>query len=123
MKKVFKKPRITTKRLNTRVHFYKYTENNGPEAGEKEEKEEKLLYSCWASIDGVWLRELEQAISNGTQNDIKLYIRDPQGDYLPSEEHYLEIESRYFKNRLNIKQVSPDLDNKDFIMIRGGYSS
>ncbi|EVC98940.1 hypothetical protein T708_02797, partial [Staphylococcus aureus UCIM6018] len=26
-------------------------------------------------------------------------------------------------NRLNIKQVSPDLDNKDFIMIRGGYSS
>ncbi|MEI2216325.1 phage head-tail adapter protein, partial [Staphylococcus aureus] len=25
--------------------------------------------------------------------------------------------------RLNIKQVSPDLDNKDFIMIRGGYSS
>ncbi len=36
MKKVFKKPRITTKRLNTRVHFYKYTENNGPEAGEKE---------------------------------------------------------------------------------------
>ncbi|HDP1821837.1 TPA: head-tail adaptor protein [Staphylococcus aureus] len=120
MKKVFKKPRITTKRLNTRVHFYKYTENNGPEAGEKEEK---LLYICWASIDGVWLRELEQAISNGTQNDIKLYIRDPQGDYLPSEEHYLEIESRYFKNRLNIKQVSPDLDNKDFIMIRGGYSS
>lgn len=120
MKKVFKKPRITTKRLNTRVHFYKYTENNGPEAGEKEEK---LLYSCWASIDGVWLRELEQSISNGTQNDIKLYIRDPQGDYLPSEEHYLEIESRYFKNRLNIKQVSPDLDNKDFIMIRGGYSS
>lgn len=64
MKKVFKKPRITTKRLNTRVHFYKYTENNGPEAGEKEEK---LLYSCWASIDGVWLRELEQAISNGTK--------------------------------------------------------
>ncbi len=54
---------------------------------------------------------------------IKLYIRDPQGDYLHSEEHYLEIESRYFKNRLNIKQVSPDLDNKDFIMIRGGYSS
>ncbi len=50
MKKVFKKPRITTKRLNTRVHFYKYTENNGPEAGEKEKK---LLYSCWASIDGV----------------------------------------------------------------------
>ena len=46
-----------------------------------------------------------------------------KGDYLPSEEHYLEIESRYFKNRLNIKQVSPDLDNKDFIMIRGGYSS
>ncbi len=42
---------------------------------------EKLLYSCWASIDGVWLRELEQAISNGTQNDIKLYIRDPQGNY------------------------------------------
>ncbi len=82
MKKVCKKPRITTKRLNTRVHFYKYTENNGPEAGEKEEK---LLYSCGASIDGVWLRELEQAISNGTQNDIKLYIRDPQGDYLPSD--------------------------------------
>ncbi len=43
MKKVFKKPRITTKRLNTRVHFYKYTENNGPEAGEKEEAEKAKL--------------------------------------------------------------------------------
>ncbi|WP_256084039.1 ssDNA-binding protein, partial [Staphylococcus aureus] len=40
------------------------------QAIEAGEKEEKLLYSCWASIDGVWLRELEQAISNGTQNDI-----------------------------------------------------
>ncbi len=71
-----KKPKILqTKRLNTRVHFYKYTENNGPEAGEKEEK---LLYSCWASIDGVWLRELEQAISNRNSNDV--IIRDPQGD-------------------------------------------
>ncbi|MCE3477304.1 phage head-tail adapter protein, partial [Staphylococcus aureus] len=35
---MFKKPRITTYRLYTRVHFYKYTENNGLEAGEKEEK-------------------------------------------------------------------------------------
>ncbi|HDP6031881.1 TPA: head-tail adaptor protein [Staphylococcus aureus] len=120
MKKVFKKPKITTRRLKTRVYFYEYVENADPEAGEKEGK---LLYSCWASVDGVWLRELEQAISNGTQNDIRIYIRDPRGDYLPNEEHYLEIESKYFRSRLNIKQISPDLDNKDFIMIRGGYSS
>ena len=58
---------------------------------QKLEKKKKLLYSCWASIDGVWLRELEQAISNGTQNDIKLYIRDPQGDYLPVKNIILKL--------------------------------
>lgn len=56
MKKVFKKFRIIIKCLNICVYFYKYIENNGLEVGEKEEK---LLYSCWVSIDGVWLCELE----------------------------------------------------------------
>ncbi|MDJ1111432.1 head-tail adaptor protein [Macrococcus sp. S115] len=120
MKTQFKKSRITTRRLNTRVHFYKYVEYDGPEAGEQQEK---LLYSCWASVDGVWLKELEQAISNGTHNDIKLFIRDTHGEYIPNEKHYIKIDSEYFKESLNIKQVSPDLDNKDFIMIRAGYKS
>ncbi|MBH4889032.1 phage head-tail adapter protein, partial [Staphylococcus aureus] len=29
MRKAFKKPRITTRRLKTRVHFYQYVENAG----------------------------------------------------------------------------------------------
>ena len=104
--------------LNTRVTFYKFEAPDGPEPGESEMH---MLYSCWAAIDKVWMRDVEQAKTNGTLEDITLVIRDPKGDYIPDNLDYIGIDDgRYLGNRYNIKTVQPDLNDKRFMLIIAG---
>lgn len=117
MKTKFKKPFITTKKLNTKVHFYEYQENEGPEAGEKRKK---LLYSCWAYVPRWKMTELQEAIANGTEHDVKIFIRETHGQYIPKETHYVEVESPYINQDLNIKLVQPDVENEQFLMVTAG---
>ncbi|OHR51742.1 head-tail adaptor protein [Staphylococcus sp. HMSC056D08] len=118
MRTQFKKSFITTKKLNTKVHFYRYVENEGPEAGQK--RQEKL-YSCWAYVPQWKMIELQDAIANGTEHDVKIFIRDTRGQYIPHEEtDYVEVESSYITNDLNIKLVQPDVENESFLMILAG---
>lgn len=101
--------------LNTRVTFYEFAPNNGPEPGESEIS---ILYSCWASADRVRFRDMEQAKANGTLEDVTLIIRDPRGDYIPDNKHYVGIDDgRYFGRRYNIKTYQPDLKDKRFMVI------
>ncbi|GGG87726.1 MULTISPECIES: head-tail adaptor protein [Staphylococcus] len=120
MKSKFKKPYITTKKLNTRVHFYTYQENTGPEAGIKRKDK---LYSCWAYVPQWKMTELQQAISNGTEHDVKIFMRETHGQYIPNEKHYVEIESPYVHQDLNIKLVQPDVENEQFLMLTAGVVS
>jgi head-tail adaptor len=104
--------------LNTRVTFYKFVPNDGPEPGEVEER---ALYKAWAKVDEVWLKDIEIAKSNGTLSDVTITIRDPRGTYQPNNMHYLSIDSAYYKEkRYNIKHVQPDLQNKRYIRIVAG---
>lgn len=101
--------------LNTRVTFYEFVPNNGPEPGEQKDK---VLYNAWAKIDEVWMKDIELAKSNGTLSDVTITIRDPRNDYQPSNKHYLSIDSDYYKGKeFNIKHVRPDLQNKRYIRI------
>ncbi|MEB7433341.1 phage head-tail adapter protein [Staphylococcus pasteuri] len=120
MKTPFKKPFITTKKLNTKVHFYEYQANKGPEAGVKRKK---ILYSCWAYVPQWKMTELQNAIANGTEHDVKIFIRETHGQYVPSERHYINVESSYITQDLNIKLVQPDVENEDFLMILGGVTT
>lgn len=104
--------------LKTRVTFYEYVPNEGPEPGESERR---IIYRCWAKVNEVWMKDLEQAKSNGTAEDLTVTIRDPQRDYTPINKHYVSVDARgYQGKRYNIKHVRPDLQNNQFITIIAG---
>jgi len=110
-----RKKRVRVSDLNTRVIFYEYVPKKGPYPGEEEKRP---LYSCWAKIDHVWMKDLETAKHNNTLSDVTLTIRDAKGDYFPSNKHFLEINSRKYKgNVYNVRSVQPDLQNNDFITV------
>jgi len=115
----YKPPRIRTGDLRTPIKFYEYVPNEGPEPGEQEEK---VLYECMAKIDEVWLKDLELAKSTGTLSDVTITIRDPHGEFYPTEKHYISIDApEYRDKRYNVKHVQPDLQNKKFITVIGRW--
>lgn len=115
MKLPFKEPRVKVGDLRTRVRFYEYAPNPGPEPGEDKKK---TLYECFAKIDEVWSRDLEQAKANNTLSDLTITIRDTHGEYTPSNKHYVEVDYSIYKGRhYNIKDVQPDAQNRNFIKV------
>lgn len=117
----YKPPRVTGGDLRTWVIFYKYQPNDGPEPGE--EKKE-TLYECYAEINEVWSKDLEQAKANDTLSDVTLSIRDPLGQYYPSRKDYLEVDlPEYAGKHYNIKHSQPDPQKRDFIKVIAGLVS
>ncbi|MGM8215173.1 phage head-tail adapter protein [Bacillaceae bacterium W0354] len=113
----YRPPRLHSGELRTPITFYEFAPIEGPEPGEQEKR---ILYECMAKIDEVWLKDLELAKSNGTLSDVTITIRDPMIDYIPSNKHYISINTPEYQNkRYNIKHVQPDLQNKKFINIIG----
>ncbi|GAA0491286.1 head-tail adaptor protein [Salinibacillus aidingensis] len=111
----YKPPRVHSGELRTPVTFYEYVPKEGPYPGEKVKK---VLYNAWAKIDEIWLRDVELAKSNGTLSDITIIIRDPQGDYIPTNKHYVEIDAPEYKNKhYNVTQAQPDMQNRDFVNV------
>ncbi|SEQ23552.1 hypothetical protein SAMN05216232_1987 [Virgibacillus subterraneus] len=111
----YKPPRVHSGELRTPVIFYQYVPIEGPYPGEEVKQ---VLYSPWAKIDEVWLRDVELAKSNGTLSDVTIIIRDPQGDYIPTNKHYVEIDAPEYKGKhFNVKQAQPDMQNKAFINV------
>ncbi|MEM5014108.1 phage head closure protein [Niallia taxi] len=112
---------MSKRQYNTRITFYEYVANDGPEPGEKIKS---VLYGCWAGIEEVWTKDLELAKANGTLSDLTIKIRDPRGTYRPSNKHYVSIQSpEYAGQHFNIKHVSPDIRNKREIRIVAEVSS
>ncbi len=111
----YKPPRVHSGELRTLVHFYKDLPKDGPmPGGSRDEK----LYSAWAKIDQVWMRDMEMAKANGTLSDITVVIRDPQAEFIPTNLHFLSIDAvEYEKKKYNVKQVQPDLQDKRFINV------
>lgn len=111
----YKSPRVHSGELRTPVTFYEYAPNNGPEPGENEKR---TLYNSWAKVDEMWLKDLEQAKTNGTMSDVTIIIRDPGREYIPTNKHYISIDDLHYKDyRYNIKHVQPDVLDRDFINV------
>ncbi|WP_078597117.1 head-tail adaptor protein [Evansella clarkii] len=110
----YKPPRVHSGELRTPVNFYEFTANDGPLPGGGKQK----VFTAWAKIDTVWLRDVERAKANGTLSDITVIIRDPQEEFIPTNLHYVEVDAPEYRGLLyNIKQAQPDLQNKDFINV------
>lgn len=104
--------------MNQRVEFYEYEANSGREPGEKKRKS---LYTCWAKVEEVWMKDLEQARQNETESDLTITIRDSRGHYRPTNKHYVDIKVPEFKDNVyNVKQVFPDLQNRHYIKVKAG---
>lgn len=118
MRPQYERPRVENGDLRTPVKFYSYKPNDGPEPGEVENR---LEYMTFAKVDEVWTRDIQQAKSNNTLSDITITIRDTQGEYVPSNKHYLEVDLPEYKDkRYNIKHSQPDPQNRDFIKVIAG---
>ncbi|MRX70849.1 phage head-tail adapter protein [Bacillus lacus] len=116
----YKPQRVHSGELRTPVTFFEYVANDGPMPGESEAR---TIFNAWAKIDQVWLKDLELAKSNGTLSDVTITIRDPQAEFIPSNKHYLEIDSAEYRgSHYNIKKVQPNMQDRRFIDIVAGLS-
>lgn len=117
----YKPPRVNTGDLRVPVKFYEYKPNDGPEPGEQIEK---VLFECLAKVENIWMKDLEQAKTNGTVEDITITIRDPLDDYIPSNKHYVSVDARGYRDKdFNIKDNFPDPQNSAFIKVIAGITS
>lgn len=113
----YKKRRAHAGELRTPVKFYEYEPREGPEPGQDVKK---LVYECWAKVEQVWLKDLEQAKQNNTISDITLTIRDPLNEFMATNKHFIEIEAFGYEGYVyNVKSTRPDLQHRDFITIVG----
>lgn len=103
--------------LNTRIQFYEFAPNNGPEPGENEKRK---LWECWAEAYEPSMKDKESLSSTDVLYSVTLRFRDPRGEYRPSNEHYLAVLDDAYKDeegkymRFNIKKIQPDLKDKRF---------
>lgn len=112
----YRNPRVHAGELRTPVTFFEYRPKK--DSPYPDELEYAKLYDCWAKVDKVWLKDLEQAKANGTLSDITLTIRDPAGEYIPTNKHYLKIDAPEFKDFVyNIYSSQPDLQHRDFVNV------
>jgi len=110
------KKRIRLSDLNTRVIFYEYRPKK--DSPLPDEMEYAVLYQCWAKVDRVWLRDLETAKQNNTISDVTLTIRDPLQEFMPTNKHFIKIESFDYEHLVyNVTSSQPDLQHRDFITI------
>lgn len=115
-KSEYKPPRYRSGDFRTPVTFYEYEPVKGPMPSERPKK---VLFECLAKIDGVWLKDMEQAKANNTLSEVTIIIRDPIGSYTPSNKHYVEIKDDLYPKPYNVKHVQPDVQNRSFINIIG----
>lgn len=114
-KNEYRKRRVHSGELRTPVIFYEYKPVPGPIPDQEERKQ---VYSCWAKVDRVWLRDMEQAKQNNTISDVTLTIRDPLQEFIPTNKHFIRIETYDYKHLVyNVTSSQPDLQHRDFITI------
>lgn len=111
----YRKRRAHAGELRTPISFYKYKPVQGPYP---DQVEEKLVYTCWGKVEQVWLKDLEQAKYNETVSDLTLLIRDPLQEFVPTNDHFLKVETYDYEGYVyNVESTQPDLQHRDFITV------
>lgn len=117
----YKRAEIVAGDMNTPVTFFEYKPSEGPDPGEEEEK---ILYECMCLAYNPSSKDREILNSKGTKEAITIKIRDPYTDYLPQNKHKVKLEDFRYKNKLwEIVDVSPDLEQNDFVKLILGDST
>lgn len=111
----YKKPKITAGDLHTPVVFYESVPDDDFFPGESDDQE---LYHCTAEIYNPSMKDRDILNSVETEQAVTINIRDPRGDYVPTNKHVVEIDDYRYKNiRWNILDVRNDFANNAFITL------
>lgn len=117
----YKPPKTGAGNLRIPVAFYLFGPDDGPEPGESKRKD---LYACMCEAYNPSIKDLTVMDINGTKEAVTIKIRDPAGEYLPSNKHFAELDDRSFKGKaFSIVDVRPDLKDRRFIVILLGVTS
>lgn len=109
-------------KLTHRVHFYNKVEAN--EFMPSTHVEEVEVFSCYARVDNVFLKDLEQAKANGSINDLTVIIRDTQGEFMPQDNMVFTIDGKTFSSKkYEVKSVQPFYQDGRFIAVIGADAS
>lgn len=106
--------------LNTRIQFFEYTPNEGPEPGEVEKA---VLWECWAEVYEPSVKDIESLSETNVFYSVTVRFRDARREFKPNNEHYLSILDESYKDndgnyiRFNIKKIHPDAKSKQFIKV------
>lgn len=118
LNKDYKIPKTTAGDLNIPVIFYQFVPRDGPEPGEEVKRE---LYRCNAEVYDPSMKDREILQSHETKLAVTIKIRDTRGQYLPTNQHHVEIkDSRYATKVWDVIDTRPDFkDDRFIIMILG----
>ena len=106
--------------LNTRIQFFEYAPNEGPEPGEVEKG---ILWECWAEVYEPSLKDIESLSTTNVLYSVTVRFRDTRGEFKPSNDNYLAILDESYKDidgnyiRFNIKKIHPDAKSKQMIKV------
>ena len=117
----YKKPKIDSGDLRTKVEFWRKT-GSGPLPGSSTEKKE---YECMAQVYNPSMKDMEILSVKGTKEGLTIKIRDPHEDYLPLNTDFVKVDDyRYgIEKEWNIVDVSFDFEDNRFVKIVLGATS
>lgn len=100
----FSRKKTTNGTLRTPVTFYE-AYKTGPYPNSKDKQE---VYRCFGEIYNPSIKDIEIMNAQGVSSGLTLIIRDTQGEFIPTQDHIIKINNRYFGNtEYRIIDLSP----------------
>lgn len=116
----YKAPPIRTNQLNTPVSFFRVVENDGPEPGDSTTTQ---AFDCMCLAYEPSNKDRAVLNVNETKFGLTIKIRDTFGEYDPSNTDVVVVDDRRYLDAngqpivWDIIEVSPDLENNQFVKI------
>lgn len=111
----YKKPEAQNGDLRTPLTFYTSKVEEGLHS--RDVSHEKAFYTM-GQVYSPSFKDIEIATGKSMKAKMTLKIRDPLSDYHPKNEHFVEVgDSRLSGEKLQIIDVRPDFDNRDFLIV------
>ena len=103
-------------KLKIRIGFINTLSRVGGKPGK--EYSEDTLFNCWASIENVWLKDIQQAKANNTETDLTITIRDPLNTFEIKKTHAVKILNGRFKDKIyDISLIQNDFQDSRFVTL------
>lgn len=103
--------KFSSRDLNERVSFNEDVSKSINGLPQRPKPQE--LYSCYACIQDAQESDTQTSINTGSKFIKTIIIRDPRGDYKPSNKHYV-IHDHV---RYDVKYYKPDYRDKSFLRV------